>query len=72
MTISQNQHHGGKIFCDNGTVFWADNQVSLSAGETLMAYECFKKWHWESAADELSHLWAVLIFETCKNKEHSQ
>ncbi len=52
-----NQFHGGTLFHDAATgIIWAETHVSLGAGETLMAKECFGQWLWELAAVEFSIL----------------
>ncbi len=53
---SHNQFHGGTLFYDAATgLIWAENQVSLGAGETLMAKEWFEQWLWKLAAAEIHH-----------------
>ncbi len=77
---SHNQFHGGTLFHDAATgLIWAENQVSLGAGETLMAKERFEQWLWELAAAETHHLHsdngifnAELFVEDCKNKFQTQ
>ena len=71
-----NQFHGCTLFLG---LIWAENQVSLGAGETLMAKECFEQWLWELAAAEIYHLHsdngifnAELFVEDCKNKFQTQ
>ncbi len=52
-----NQFHGGMLFHYAATVLiWAENQVSLGVGETLMAEECFEQWLWELVVAEIHHL----------------
>ncbi len=57
----------------------AENQVSLGAGETLMAKECFEQWLWDLAAAKIFLLHsdngifnAELLIEDCKNKFQTQ
>ncbi len=73
---TQNQFHGGTLFHDTATgLIWAENQVSLGAGETLLAKEHFEQWLWELAAAEIHH-WhsdngifnAEFFVEDCKKK----
>ncbi len=55
-----NQFHDGTLFHDAATVIiWAENQVSLGAGKTLMAKECFEQWLWELATAEICHLYRL-------------
>lgn len=52
---SANAHfHSGAVFRDATLgVIWIENQVSLGAGETIMAKIKFKQWLWEHAAAEI-------------------
>jgi hypothetical protein len=43
-----NSYHGGTIFRDAASKYiHAENQVSLSAGETVMSKIKFKEWLWD-------------------------
>ncbi len=53
--------------------------VSLGAGETLMAKECYEQWFWDLAATVIWHhhsdneiFNAELFVEECKNKFQTQ
>jgi hypothetical protein len=71
--------HGGTIFQDAATgIIWVECQVSLGAGETIMAKIRFEEWLWEMAAAEISHLHfdngvftADMFPEDCKLKHQS-
>ncbi len=75
-----NQFHGGTLFHDVPTgLIWAENQVSLGAGDALRAKECLKQWLWDLAATEISHLHrdngvfnTELFMEDYKNKCKTQ
>ena len=74
--------HGGTIFQDTATgIIWIECQVSLGAGEIIMAKVYFEECLWETAAAEISHLhsdngislWIVDMFwADCKMKNQSQ
>ena len=52
----ENQYHGGTIFNDAATgIIWAENQVSLGAGKTILSKTEFEEWLWELACVEISH-----------------
>ncbi len=56
-TDRHNLFHGDTNFHDAATgLIWAENQVSLGAGEALMAKECFERLLWKLAAAEICHL----------------
>ncbi len=41
-------YHGRTIFQDAGSgVIWVENQVSMGAGETIIAKVRFEEWLWE-------------------------
>ncbi len=75
-----NKFHGGTLFHDAATgLIWAKNQVSLGAGETLMAKERFKQFLGVLAVTEINHLHsdngifnAELVVEDCKNNFQTQ
>ena len=52
-----NRYHGGTIFNDAATgVIWVENQVTLGAGDTLIAKETFDQWLREKAWVEIKHI----------------
>ena len=52
-----NRYHGGTIFNDAATgVIWVENQISLGAGETILAKEVFEQWLYEEAFVEIKHI----------------
>ena len=52
----ENRYHGGTIFNDAATgIIWAENQVSLGAGETILSKTEFEEWLWELACVEINH-----------------
>lgn len=77
---ANNRYHGGTIFNDAATgILWIENQVSLGAGETIMAKEAFEQWLREVACVEIKHLHSdngVFTAEEfqadCKDKDQSQ
>ena len=43
-----NHFHSRTILNDAATgAIWVENQVSLGAGETIMAKTCFEEWLWD-------------------------
>jgi hypothetical protein len=75
-----NRYHGGTIFNDAATgIIWVENQVSLGAGETLMAKEVFENWLREQAWVEIKHIHsdngvftAEEFREDCEQKHQKQ
>ncbi len=75
-----NMFHGGTIFCDAASkMINVKNQVSLSAGEMVMAKLCFKEWFWKQVADQVKHycsdngVFTAKIFkEACQDKGQAQ
>ena len=52
-----NRFHGGTIFNDAATgLIWVENQVSLGAGETILAKSRLEEWLWELACVEINHI----------------
>ena len=43
---------------EQSSAIWVDNQVSLHAGEIIMAKTCFKEWLWDLACIEIKHIWS--------------
>ncbi len=57
-----NQFDGGTLFHGAVTsLIWAENQVSIGAGETLMAKEHFEPWLWDFAL--LRHATFIVTIE---------
>lgn len=77
---ANNRFHGGTIFNDAATgILWVENQVSLGAGETILAKESFEQWLRETAGVEIKHLHsdngvfnANEFVADCKDKDQSQ
>ena len=75
-----NRYHGGTIFNDAATgLIWIENQVTLGAGDTLLAKELFEQWLRNKACVEVRHLHSdngVFTAEEfrndCKEKGQSQ
>ena len=51
-----NRYHGGTIFNDAASgIIWAENQISLGAGDTIMAKDVFEEWLKEKAWVKIKH-----------------
>ena len=64
--------HGGTIFNDAATgLIWVENQVSLGAGETILAKELFEQWLDDTAQVEIKHIHSDNgVFAAEEFKEH--
>lgn len=77
---SDNRYHGGTIFNDAASgIIWVECQVSLGAGETIMAKVRFEEWLWNQAAAEIKHLHsdngiftADMFVKDCRDKHQTQ
>ena len=75
-----NRYHGGTIFNDAASgIIWVENQISLGAGDTIMAKEVFEEWLREKAWVEIKHyhsdngvFTAEVFREDCKEKHQKQ
>ena len=75
-----NRYHGGTIFNDAATgLIWIENQVTLGAGDTILAKESFEQWLRNKAWVEIKHLHsdngvftAKEFREDCKEKGQTQ
>lgn len=54
---AHDKFEGGAIFQDAATgIIWVEYQLSLGAGETILAKDQFEELIWEIATTEISHL----------------
>jgi hypothetical protein len=75
-----NCYHGGTIFRDAASKYiHVENQVSLSAGETVMSKLKFEEWLWEQARVSVRHyhsdngvFTSSLFKEACAEEKQSQ
>ena len=52
-----NWFYGGTIFTVTATgAIWVENQISLGAGETIMAKTYFEEWLWDLACAGIKHI----------------
>ena len=55
-----NHFHGGTILNDAATsAIWVENQVSLGAGEAIMAKTHFEEWLWDLAGRAILHIHSI-------------
>jgi transposase InsO family protein len=75
-----NSYHGGTIFRDAASKYiHVENQVSLSAGETVMSKLKFEEWLWEQARVSVRHyhsdngvFTSELFKEACAEEKQTQ
>ena len=74
------KYHGGTIFNDAATgLIWIEHQVSLGAGETLLAKESFEQWLFDNGGVTIKHVHsdngvfsADVFVDDCKKKVQKQ
>ena len=75
-----NRYHGGTIFNDAATgIIWVENQITLGAGDTLIAKQTFEDWLRDTAFVEIKHIHsdngvftAEEFQDDCKEKNQKQ